>query len=426
MKCSNCGSENRRGIKFCETCGEPLAAKGGIKCPSCGKKNRAGVNFCEECGADLTAAAVSAPRSKKIAAGPAPVVVEVQTEKKKRRSSSLWLLLLLLLMVICCCCFLLLYEQVKTPDFVAPVLNPLLDQVRKVLPRLPFLPRPGGNNPADKNQDNGKGANDEQQLPSCDDLRSQLKAANLGQETTCSKSSNTCWTEINGLENYTDFTISYRWQGFPKAYVNCENNGAKLTCSFPYNSESDRVDYYISIGNCEENLGYSDGWLGGAEAAAPEPGLSEPKTACCSAVKPEQPIYFRDPPEVGKLYLGFGLGCEDSWNFDDNTCAEFDAYVGAKRDIFWASGECCPDAESPDKFLLCEAPLEDQKKSATKIELRYGSCYWETEFQSPYFAPPEPDSESSSDGCPAGESMCVGSCCTDGHCNTSGGSLGCW
>jgi hypothetical protein len=65
MKCTKCGHDNRKGIKFCEECGELLKAPGhvpGNLCPHCGTANRAGIKFCENCGkllADATPPAAS-------------------------------------------------------------------------------------------------------------------------------------------------------------------------------------------------------------------------------------------------------------------------------------------------------------------------------------------------------------------------------
>jgi hypothetical protein len=64
MNCANCGYRNRRGVKFCENCGNPLSRtvkNDSIKstrqtrseaseCPNCSFKNRTGVSFCENCG----------------------------------------------------------------------------------------------------------------------------------------------------------------------------------------------------------------------------------------------------------------------------------------------------------------------------------------------------------------------------------------
>jgi class 3 adenylate cyclase/tetratricopeptide (TPR) repeat protein len=46
LVCSNCGTENRAGRKFCLQCGSPLA----ISCPNCGAVNEAESRFCGECG----------------------------------------------------------------------------------------------------------------------------------------------------------------------------------------------------------------------------------------------------------------------------------------------------------------------------------------------------------------------------------------
>src|SRR5262245_42008613 len=46
MRCTNCGTENREGAKFCDTCGTPLP----LPCPSYGTENRPGAKFCNECG----------------------------------------------------------------------------------------------------------------------------------------------------------------------------------------------------------------------------------------------------------------------------------------------------------------------------------------------------------------------------------------
>jgi class 3 adenylate cyclase/tetratricopeptide (TPR) repeat protein len=56
--CSNCGTDNPVGAKFCMSCGASLAAR----CPSCGTENPPGAKFCIECGTGLgDAAAAAAP-----------------------------------------------------------------------------------------------------------------------------------------------------------------------------------------------------------------------------------------------------------------------------------------------------------------------------------------------------------------------------
>jgi class 3 adenylate cyclase len=49
MICSNCGTHNEPGTKFCDNCGSPLAAA----CPNCGSSNRPGAKFCATCGTAL-------------------------------------------------------------------------------------------------------------------------------------------------------------------------------------------------------------------------------------------------------------------------------------------------------------------------------------------------------------------------------------
>ena len=46
MICSNCGTDNKAGRKFCVACGSPLAAA----CPNCGSAARPDARFCGECG----------------------------------------------------------------------------------------------------------------------------------------------------------------------------------------------------------------------------------------------------------------------------------------------------------------------------------------------------------------------------------------
>lgn len=61
--CPSCQSENRKGVKFCESCGTELASQsheadkesisaddGMLICTNCGKKNESGLKFCEYCG----------------------------------------------------------------------------------------------------------------------------------------------------------------------------------------------------------------------------------------------------------------------------------------------------------------------------------------------------------------------------------------
>jgi class 3 adenylate cyclase/tetratricopeptide (TPR) repeat protein len=57
MRCSNCGSDNSDGLKFCNQCGAALNAR----CQQCGFDNAPGARFCGQCGAPLTAGAQNRP-----------------------------------------------------------------------------------------------------------------------------------------------------------------------------------------------------------------------------------------------------------------------------------------------------------------------------------------------------------------------------
>ena len=51
MICTNCGTENVVGAKFCHECGQTFPAG----CPNCGFANMPGAKFCSECGTVLGA-----------------------------------------------------------------------------------------------------------------------------------------------------------------------------------------------------------------------------------------------------------------------------------------------------------------------------------------------------------------------------------
>lgn len=57
MKCSNCASENRPGLKFCENCGQALPRR----CDHCGETVSASAKYCGNCGAALTSAHEPSP-----------------------------------------------------------------------------------------------------------------------------------------------------------------------------------------------------------------------------------------------------------------------------------------------------------------------------------------------------------------------------
>ena len=74
MVCSNCGTENRAGRKFCSECAAPLA----LACPSCGALNEPGEKFCGECAQPLPAGSPAATST-----------LHVQTAVSERRLVSI-------------------------------------------------------------------------------------------------------------------------------------------------------------------------------------------------------------------------------------------------------------------------------------------------------------------------------------------------
>ncbi|QUN32446.1 AAA family ATPase (plasmid) [Cupriavidus sp. KK10] len=68
MRCTNCGSENPDGAKFCEACGARLVRP----CPNCGHESSPLAKFCAECGVSLTGSTEGAPRAEKLASA-API-----------------------------------------------------------------------------------------------------------------------------------------------------------------------------------------------------------------------------------------------------------------------------------------------------------------------------------------------------------------
>ncbi len=65
MVCSNCGTANPAGAKFCTECAARLA----VACPACGTANGPGAKFCSECATSLVGGAT--PGAATVAVGPA-------------------------------------------------------------------------------------------------------------------------------------------------------------------------------------------------------------------------------------------------------------------------------------------------------------------------------------------------------------------
>ena len=77
MVCSNCGTENEAGRKFCSECASPLA----LVCPNCGAENAATAKFCGECA---TALGSGAPPPTTVASPPgSPAPVEAPVAERR-------------------------------------------------------------------------------------------------------------------------------------------------------------------------------------------------------------------------------------------------------------------------------------------------------------------------------------------------------
>ncbi len=66
MICTNCGTENEAGRKFCGECGTKLA----VICPNCGTANTPGVKFCGECATPLADAPPATSSASETPAAP--------------------------------------------------------------------------------------------------------------------------------------------------------------------------------------------------------------------------------------------------------------------------------------------------------------------------------------------------------------------
>ena len=97
MKCPKCKFENRKGIKFCETCGFKLE----IECPSCSANIPLDSIFCGECGQKLTLPSETVRKDlnfdeklKKIQAYlPEGLIEKILSQKEKIEGENLYSLL---------------------------------------------------------------------------------------------------------------------------------------------------------------------------------------------------------------------------------------------------------------------------------------------------------------------------------------------
>ncbi len=77
MICSNCGTDNEAGRKFCKECATRLA----VACPNCGTANSADSKFCGECATPLTGAAAAGAQTT-LGAAPSPGTSAAGAERR--------------------------------------------------------------------------------------------------------------------------------------------------------------------------------------------------------------------------------------------------------------------------------------------------------------------------------------------------------
>ena len=113
MKCTNCGRNNRAGVRFCEECGEKLQTLPGGKtifCPNCGAKTRPGALFCENCGEKLTSKAIPSR-------GTQPGPSGSEDDRPRKRGVGLLIGALLLIIVLAAAILLILTRSKPLPMF---------------------------------------------------------------------------------------------------------------------------------------------------------------------------------------------------------------------------------------------------------------------------------------------------------------------
>lgn len=95
VPCPSCGTQNRRGSKYCYHCGQHLDTVFDAKCPSCERFNPTGSAFCAFCGSRIplpsAAGDASVPQSAYVATSPEKGVPESAEGAAARRELPSWL-----------------------------------------------------------------------------------------------------------------------------------------------------------------------------------------------------------------------------------------------------------------------------------------------------------------------------------------------
>ena len=73
IECTHCGTRNRKGSKYCSSCGQCLEVVPDVVCQGCGRLNPPGSFFCQFCGVALTEIRSAQEQAPEDAEGSAPV-----------------------------------------------------------------------------------------------------------------------------------------------------------------------------------------------------------------------------------------------------------------------------------------------------------------------------------------------------------------
>lgn len=429
MKCLHCKEELLRDdYKICPFCAKPIQTK--KTCPHCNEElEQADYKICPFCAKSLEIAPPP-PTPKKMTKkkqlppkeGPPPptlpprtssepppveVVVKVQGEKKKRRINPLWLLILLLLLLVCCC-GLLLTEQVEVPEVIAPQVNPILDNLRESLPDFIDDLGTGGREGGEGGDIDGGGKDKKpaDEGSDCEDIIDQMTEVDLAY-IGCKDGE--CFVNAENKEWLDDLELWYSGDGSEPKPAECEDFEWIVRCSIP-DLDVVFLNYWLKLGDCEENFGHIDKseWGEDAEAAAEE------APECCEIIDVSN-VHYMGTPGVSR-YLSFDLefGCMPV--FDEDIIIPGSAYIGADpQDIFWTDVECYYPSDKTNVYACNSTGNVEQKESWTRVELEFGECKWEVGFHTPaYFRGVTGEEEGG--GCPSGQVFCGGSCCS-GDCN---------
>jgi len=199
-----------------------------------------------------------------------------------------------------------------------------------------------------------------------------------------------CWASLSGLKDFKGLYVELIKYGqrTPIWEGECdrdENDANYLVCDHPPESMTESAIYWLVYPelDCRIQINTSQG-TGNTVA-----------DGCCEIVGMRDVSLTRWPPDTGPLHLSFMLECDGSFGLiDSDDYITGDTFVRADFSEHWTEVVCHKATHEADNMLYCTSPKDvdlQQKKSKSKVILSDGKCTWESEFQSPYYAPkPEP------------------------------------